>query len=311
MRSRLHTFIATAAVGVLLLGASAPAWAQTAGSGQALSLGTLSTPPAESSQPAATTQEETEAEGQDATTKAMDSTATQWSFQFSYQNMPDYHQDTMDNGETRPVGADDYIQFRVVAPVPLKHITILPRVTFRHYQNAQGDSGIGNTEIFALIIPKAFDWGSGRTGIGPLITVPGNEKVARDEWGYGFAAAVVNSSGPWFYGLLITQSWQSIDPTALPPGGSNTNPLGISPFLNFRFGTSGWYIGNGDMVALYDWTNKKFYMPIGVRFGKVLVKDYGSWNIYGEYQTSLFYKSYLGPAVKNSFRMNLSFTIPM
>ena len=294
-----------AAIGVLLLGASSPAWAQTSGSGQELNLVTLSAPPT------ATSQEETEVEAQDATTKAMDSTATQWSFQFSYQNMPDYHQDTMENGQTRDIGADDYIQFRVVAPIPLKHITILPRVTVRHYENAQGDSGMGNTEIFALIIPKAFDWGTGRTGIGPLVTLPGNEKVARDEWGYGFAAAVVNSSGPWFYGLLITQSWRSIDPTALPPGGSNTNPLGIAPILNFRFGSSGWYIGNGDMVALYDWNNKKFYIPIGVRFGKVLVRDYGSWNIYGEYQTSLLYKSYLGPAVKNSFRLNLSFTIPM
>ncbi len=318
MRSRPHTLLAMAAVCLLLLGASSPAWAQSPSQTRnateggflvdALKLVTMPAP-----KPAAMQeeQEEAEAEGQDATTKALDSTATQWSFQFSYQNMPDYHQDTMDNGEVRPPGATDYIQFRLVAPVALKHLTILPRVTFRHYENAKGESGMGNTEIFALIIPKAMDWGTGRVGAGPLVTMPGNEKVARDEWGYGFAAAVVNSTGRWFYGLLITQSWQSIDPTALPPGGSNTNPLGLAPFLNYRFGSSGWYIGNGDMVALYDWTNKKFYMPIGVRFGKVLVRDYGSWNIYGEYQTSLFYKSYLGPAVKNSYRVNLSFTIPM
>jgi hypothetical protein len=31
-------------------------------------------------------------EGQDAETKALDATATQWSFQFAYQFMPDYHQ---------------------------------------------------------------------------------------------------------------------------------------------------------------------------------------------------------------------------
>jgi hypothetical protein len=29
--------------------------------------------------------------GQDAETKALDSTATQWSFQLAYQTMPDYH----------------------------------------------------------------------------------------------------------------------------------------------------------------------------------------------------------------------------
>ena len=248
---------------------------------------------------------------QDAQTKALDSTATQWSFQLAYQVMPDYHQDTFDNGQTRPIGSTDYLQLRIVAPVPLKGFTILPRVTLRHYENAAGESGFGNTELFALVIPKAFDWGSGRTGIGPLVTLPGDKKVARDEWGYGFAAAIVNGSGPWFYGLLFTQSWRAIDPTALPPGRSDTNPLGIAPFLNYRFGKSGWDVGNGDMVATYDWDTKKFYLPIGIRVGKVFVKEKGSWNFYVEYQTSLIYGDWLGSAVKNSYRFNVTYTIPV
>ena len=69
----------------------------------------------------------------------------------------------------------------LVAPVPLKSLTILPRLTFRHYENAKGQSGLGNTELFALIIPNALNWGSGRAGVGPLVTFPGNEDVARDE----------------------------------------------------------------------------------------------------------------------------------
>jgi hypothetical protein len=249
-------------------------------------------------------------DAEDALNKALDSTATQWSFQFAYQVMPDYHQDTLDNGQTRPAGMTDYLQARIVAPIPLKGFTILPRLTLRHYENPQGQSGLGNTELFGLIIPGFMDWGSGRAGAGPLVTFPGNKDVARDEWGYGFAAAAVNSSGPWYYGLLFTQTWRSIDPTALPPGKSDTNPLGIAPFLNFQLG-GGWYIGNGDMVALYDWDSKKFYLPIGVRFGKVIVKENGSWNIYGEYQTSLIYKGWLGAAVKNSIRFNVSYTIPV
>lgn len=233
-------------------------------------------PEAEESQSAEAPAED----AQDALNKALDSTATQWSFQFAYQAMPDYHQDTLDNGQTRPAGSTDYLQARIVAPVPLKGFTILPRVTLRNYKNAQGQSGLGNTEIFALIIPSALDWGSGRTGVGPLVTLPGNKDVARDEWGYGFAADVVNSSGPWYYGLLFTQTWRAIDPTALPPGKSDTNPLGIAPFLNFQLG-GGWYVGNGDMVALYDWDSKKFYLPIGVRFGKVLVMEKGAGTFTG------------------------------
>lgn len=248
------------------------------------------------------------AEEQDAVSKALDSTATQWSFQLAYQAMPDYHHDIV-NGAPRPPGFDDYVQARIVAPLAFEKFTILPRLTFRHYENQAGESGLGNTELFALIIPKSWDWGTGRIGLGPLITTPGDEAVANDEWGYGFAGAVVNSSSKWFYGLLVTQSWRAVDPLMLPPTDSDTNPLGIAPFLNYQLG-NGWYIGNGDMIIRYDWKTKDVYMPIGVRFGKVIMGEKGNWNIYGEYQTSLIYKNWEGSAVKNSYRINVSYTIP-
>ena len=241
---------------------------------------------------------------------AMDATATQWSFQGAYQWMPDYYDDIV-NGSPRHAGLDDYVQLRIVAPMPLNSMTILPRLTIRHYENASGQSGFGNTELFALIIPKATDWGNGRAGIGPLVTMPGNPDVAKDEWGYGFAATIVNNSGQWFYGLLFTQSWRSIDPSALPAGKTDTNPLGIAPFLNYRFGTSGIYVQTADMVALYDWNTKGFYLPIGLRLGKVWVFEKSSLNVYGEYRTSAIYKNWEGSAVKNSYRFNVSYTIPV
>jgi hypothetical protein len=249
------------------------------------------------------------AEEQDAETKALDSTASQWSFQLAYQATPDYFTDILDSGQPRPEGTTDYLQLRVLMPLVFEKFTILPRATLRHYENAQGESGLGNTEIFGLIIPKKWDWGTGRVGIGPLITLPGNEKVAKDEWGYGFAAVYVNGKGPWFYGLLMTQSWQSIDPAALPAGSSDTNPLGLAPIVNYRLG-NGWYVSNGDMVIQYDWDSKKFKIPLGVRFGKVLVKEKGSWNFYAEYQTSVVYKDWPGSAVENSYRINVTYTMP-
>ena len=248
--------------------------------------------------------------GQDRESMALDSTATQWSFQFAYQTMPDYHDDTLDNGRVRPEGNDDYLQLRIVAPVPFETFTLLPRLTLRHYENAQGQSGLGNTELFGLIIPKSWDWGSGRTGIGPLVTLPGDKDVARDEWGYGFAAAVVNTMGKWYYGLLFTQTWRAVDPEVIQPGTSDTNPLGIAPFLNYRLG-DGWYIGNGDMIALWDWDKSEFYLPVAVRIGKVIVGKKSSWNIYGEYKTSLIYDDWSGSAVENSFRINVTYTLPV
>ena len=249
-------------------------------------------------------------EGQDDVSKALDSTATQWSLQLAYQAMSDYHDDEISPGVPRSPGATDYLQVRMVAPLVFSNFTILPRLTLRHYENPQGQSGFGNTELFGLIIPKSWDWGNGRVGIGPLITTPGDKEVARDEWGYGLAGAYVNTTGNWFYGVLLTQSWRAIDPTALPPGTSDTNPLGISPFLNYQLG-GGWYVGNGDMVAQYDWDSNKFYMPIGIRIGNVNVKPNGSWNIYFEYQTALIYDDWPGAAVKNSYRFNVTYTWPI
>ena len=196
---------------------------------------------------------------------AVDATASQWSFQLAYQWMPDYYSDIV-NGEPRRKGLDNYVQLRVVAPIPLKGLTILPRLTLRHYEDLEtGKTGMGNTELFVLMMPKFSDWGSGRAGIGPLVTLPGNPDVAKDEWGYGLAAAIVNNSGQFFYGLLLTQSWRSIDPNALPPGQSDTNPLGIAPFVNYRFGTTGLYVQTADIVALYDWNKSEFYLPMGAR----------------------------------------------
>ncbi len=78
--------------------------------------------------------DEGEKPDQDAASKALDATATQWSFQLAYQSMPDYYSDMVNVDGTeapRPAGLDNYVQLRIVAPIPLKTLTILPRVTLR------------------------------------------------------------------------------------------------------------------------------------------------------------------------------------
>ena len=246
---------------------------------------------------------------QDDVSKALDSTATQWSFQFAWQGTE--WKESGPSVNPRPQGHDNFLQARFVMPFVFDSFTLLPRLTLRHYENKNtGKSGIGNTEIFGLIVPKSWDWGTGRVGIGPLVTLPGDEDVAKDEFGYGLAGAYVNTSGNWFYGVLLTQSWQAIDPMNLPAGSSDTNPLGIAPFLNYQLG-GGWYIGNGDMVIQYDWDSSEVYMPIGVRLGKVFMAKKGSWNAYVEVQTSLIYDDWPGAAKDTSFRVNLTKTLPV
>ena len=76
---------------------------------------------------------ETSSDGeQDRASMAVDATATQWSFQLAYQWIPQYYDDVV-NGSPRPSGMDNYLQLRVVAPIPLKGLTLHPRLTLRHY----------------------------------------------------------------------------------------------------------------------------------------------------------------------------------
>ena len=60
-----------------------------------------------------------EEDAQSRESQAMDATATQWSFQLAYQLMPDYYSDDV-NGAARAPGLDNYLQIRIVAPIPFK-----------------------------------------------------------------------------------------------------------------------------------------------------------------------------------------------
>jgi len=94
---------------------------------------------------------------QDNISKALDSTATQWSFQFAWQGTEWKKDEVAVN--PRPQGHDNFVQLRVVAPFAFEKFTLLPRLTLRHYENLEtGKSGIGNTEVFRLIIPRKWDY---------------------------------------------------------------------------------------------------------------------------------------------------------
>ena len=117
----------------------------------------LSAPDAELEETDTATAETTEVAEQDDVSKALDSTATQWSFQFAWQGTEWKTDEASVN--PRPQGHDNFAQLRVVAPFVFDNFTLLPRLTLRHYENLNtGKSGLGNTELFGLIIPKKWDW---------------------------------------------------------------------------------------------------------------------------------------------------------
>ncbi|MGB5673581.1 MAG: hypothetical protein WBO43_03455, partial [Gemmatimonadota bacterium] len=223
---------------------------------------------------------------------ALDNTAAAWSFQLAGQAMPDYRQDTLASGEIRPEGNKGYAQFRMVAPVKVAGVSVLPRLTMRYSQNKDGEWGFSPTDLFALILP--FDWGSGRAGFGPDIVIPGSSKVGSSEWSYGLAGAVIQRffNDKMIVGLLVQQLWGQrtvVDlgqpvPIVTDEIETGAHPLIINPFITAQLG-KGWYLSTNDMVAQYSWEFGGWKVPLGLRFGYVLVNPSNSWNFYVEYAT--------------------------
>ena len=252
-------------------------------------------------------QEEGASEEQSRESMAVDATATQWSYQFAYEGFWNYKTDEIEPGVTRPEGRKGFFQFRWVAPIPKSDkmpITLLPRLTLRVQQAADGDFGFGASDIFILGIIN--QWSSGRWGIGPQINFPAQEsKFGNPNWALGFAAAVTQRA--WddklFFAFLVQQTWTKKD------GKTKPSPLALNPSFVIQLG-KGWYTGNGDYVISYDWDSNGWLIPLGVRVGKAFISEAKTWNAYLEYSTVAAHPGWKGPIPGNALRVNVQFQIP-
>jgi hypothetical protein len=202
------------------------------------------------------------------------------------------------------------MQLRVVAPVPLKGMTLLPRLTLRYALNRNDEWGFQPTDLFALIVPGFTDWGTGRAGIGPDFVVPAQSGFGPTVWQFGLAGVVIQRflNDKLLVGLLLQQVWGKTDPSN--PDDVKAGPLVINPFAAYQLG-KGLYLQTNDLQARYNWDTNALRMPIGLRFGYVIVKPKGSWNFYVEYATNLKTEDWIGPVAKHQYRLNVSYTMPI
>jgi hypothetical protein len=253
--------------------------------------------------------EEEEGLGQSRESMANDSTAAQTSYQVAYE-WRDWRTDQGPDGQPRPEGNQNMWQFRIVMPFQFEGFNLLPRLTLRNNEAVDGSSGAGNAEIFALFIPNATDWGTGRWGIGPQVNFPADsEQFGTTEWRYGIATAALQraAADKMLYGVLVQQLWGETDPTR--PGSTVASPITIQPVFNYALPKS-FYLNIGETAFSYNWKAEAWLIPIGVRFGKLWVKESGTKNLYFEYRTSIVYDDWPGSVIKDAYRINFSYTIP-
>lgn len=158
-----------------------------------------------------------DAEGGDQSRESMsnDQSAAQWTYLLGHQWMT-YKQDELAPGVPRPQGIDRFWQARFIMPIPANDwlpISLLPRLTVRYATAQDGTSGLGASDFFVLAIVN--DWGSGRWGLGPLITMPASdEKLGLTEWTFGLSAGIGQR---WLDDRLmlfavVGQTWGRLDP---------------------------------------------------------------------------------------------------
>lgn len=242
---------------------------------------------------------------------ANDQSANQWIYMFHYQQM-EYHTDSIAPGVQRPKGVKRFWQGRFVLPIPKSEkmpVSILPRLTVRYSEAQDGTNGFGTSDLFVLAILS--DWGSGRFGLGPMVTFPAaDSKLGLTDFTYGLSAGLIQRylNDRLMVTILAGQTWGPLDPMR-PEKEDIKAPLVLNPVAIYNL-TDTWYISNGDANIRYDWHKGDWFVPIGLRLGKLWIGEKGSWNLYAEYQTSLYYKDWTGSAIKDQYRLNLAYLQP-
>ena len=250
------------------------------------------------------------AEEQSLESAANDATAAMWTFQLAWEGRT-WKDDLGPNGQPRPEGNRNMVQLRFVAPIPLgKNLKLLNRLTLRNNEAVDKSSGAGDAEYFALFIP--LEWSTGRWGIGPQVNFPADDpKFGSDVWRYGFATAWLQrlSNDKILTGLLVQQTWGKTDP--MDDSRQVAQPITIQPVFNYSL-KNGYYVNIGETAFSYNWDAGAWMIPLGFRFGKVLINKNGSTvNLYGEIRKSVVYNDWPGSVIDNALRFNVSYAFPM
>ena len=109
-------------------------------------------------------------------------------------------------------------------------------------------------------------------------------------------------------GVLVQQVWGKTD--QMMPDAVVKSPITIQPIFNYSLPNS-YYLNIGETAFTRDYVTGKWLIPLGLRFGKLFIGDRDTWNLYGEYRSSVVYKDWPGSAAAHSVRVNLSYTIPV
>jgi len=139
--------------------------------------------------------------------------------------------------------------------------SIVPVVQQSDVQPGRSQFGLGDTSQSFWFSPKAptssgLVWGVGAVGLLPT----GTDDVGADTWAFGPTIVMLKQSGPWTYGFLANQLWDTSGP-------ADISAMYIQPFLAKGLGEGRTLSLNSE--STYNWKSKKWTAPINLHYSKV------------------------------------------
>lgn len=176
------------------------------------------------------------------------------------------------------VGPDDDLQYILnIQPVIPVNITenwnlinrvIAPLIYQPELAPGFGDEfGLGDIQYQGYLSPSRpskLIW-----GIGPVFQFPSatDESLGTEKWSAGPGFVALTIQGPWVVGGLINNIWSF----AGDDDREDVNLMLIQPFINYNFGSTGWYLSSAPIITA-NWEAEEdntWTLPVGGGAGKV------------------------------------------
>jgi len=171
---------------------------------------------------------------------------------------------------SRTYGDDGYknlLNIQPVIPISISEDwnlisrTILPVIQQKNVQPGRTQFGLGDATQSFWFSPKEPTSSGLIWGIGPAALLPtGTDGIGANTWAFGPTIVMLKQTGPWTYGFLMNQLWDTGGP-------ADISSMFIQPFLAKGLGKGRTLSLNSE--STYNWKTKKWNAPINLQYSKV------------------------------------------
>jgi len=211
--------------------------------------------------------------------RATDPTAIMWQLQ-----LEDYWSPKMSKVNYK----ENVFRYRAVIPLQGKvknswdHLIRLT-ITTNRYSGVP--LGLGDIELFDMIIPKRYAWGA--WSLGPLMSIPtaSDQAYGSGVFSLGLAAGISFNNRKmkrWQIDILFEYLKSLIENS----NSNNINLISVQPSITYHL-NKGFYIET-EPVITYSFKNKSIGVPFNLRFGKVIFIRNKKYNAYIEPETTIY-----------------------